>query len=155
MFPIFGTVWQQKYDIFISLWSTETLLLNVLILPSWKKFKCLTFARIVSVRETFFSAWLSCKPKSLGPRTAGAKNRRNRKALTAVYFASYKKRMLYLKKWTGFILDVKDTYLPFTSDPGFSRKWSETLWAMFLNAARMEAGHELTELKMDVMMASR
>lgn len=53
------------------------------------------------------------------------------------------------------MLGVKDTYLPFTSDPGLSRKWSDTLWAMFLNAARMEAGHELTELKKDVMMASR
>lgn len=32
----------------------------------------LTFAKMVNVRETFLSAWLSLKPKSLGPRIAGA-----------------------------------------------------------------------------------
>ena len=31
-----------------------------------------TFAKMVSVRETFLSAWLFLKPKSLGPRIAGA-----------------------------------------------------------------------------------
>ena len=48
----------------------------------------LTFAKMVNVRDTFLSAWFSLKPKSLGPRIAGAKNRRNRKPLTAVYLES-------------------------------------------------------------------
>ena len=57
-------------------------------LTPYRYSQILTFAKIVSVRETFLSAWFSLKPKSLGPRIAGAKNRRNRKPLTAVYLES-------------------------------------------------------------------